>query len=46
VKKDKKLKIKRKLIPIGSSRGIIIPKEILELAKIKESYIEIHIKLK
>jgi len=47
VKKEKYLTLKRKLIKTGTSRGIVIPVEILKLVKIDPTgKVEFKIKLK
>jgi len=40
------IKLKRKLIVIGNSQGVRIPKEILKLLKVTNGEIEIEVELK
>ena len=46
MKKDKYLTLKRKLVKTGTSKGVIIPVEILKLVDIDNGEVEIKIKLK
>jgi len=46
VKKDKYLTLKRKLVKTGTSKGVVIPVEILKLVDIDNGEVEIKIKLK
>ena len=46
MKKDKYLTLKRKLVKTGTSKGVVIPVEILKLVDIDNGEVEIKIKLK
>ncbi|MFA6797065.1 MAG: AbrB/MazE/SpoVT family DNA-binding domain-containing protein [Bacilli bacterium] len=42
----KKIKLKRKVVQIGNSQGVRIPKEVLKLLKVdNDGYIEIEIEM-
>ena len=46
MKKDKYLTLKRKLVKTGTSKGVVIPVEILKLVDVDNGEVEIKIKLK